>query len=176
MKQCIVCKKELIRKEFKCGRKEDVAKFNNRKFCSLKCFGISRIGTKRPDSEKKKISETMKKHKRTKEHIANNKAAVPRGKRHWNWKGGKGKDRDYIMILSHGHPFADYYGYVREHRLIMEKHLGRYLSPEEIVHHINGVKSDNRIENLKLFNSTGEHSSHHNGVRRSQSSEASPAN
>lgn len=74
------------------------------------------------------------------------------------WKGGRIIDKSgYVMIGNKDHPHASGNGYVREHRLVMEKKIGRYLRPEEVVHHENGVKDDNRIENLKLFASGAEH-------------------
>ena len=53
-----------------------------------------------------------------------------------------------------------------EHRVIMEKALKRKLSPKEVVHHINKDTTDNRIENLQLFSSNGDHLSHHNCKER----------
>jgi len=80
-----------------------------------------------------------------------------KGSKHWNWKKGNRKDRGYIYILKPEHPFAIKSGYVRRSRLIMEKQIGRYLTPEEIVHHINETTDDDRIENFILFKNRAFH-------------------
>lgn len=57
----------------------------------------------------------------------------------------------YILVRMPDHPMASRGGYLMQHRLLMAESLGRLLLPEEVVHHINGVKSDNRIANLALM-------------------------
>jgi hypothetical protein len=78
------------------------------------------------------------------------------------YKGAKGKCSQwgYMMIRMPQHPFATN-GYVREHRLVMEKFIGRYLDPRELVHHIDGNKKNNSIDNLKIV-SMSEHRRIHN--------------
>jgi len=70
-----------------------------------------------------------------------------------NWQGGTTIHKaGYVMIKTPGHPRArSNNGYVFEHILVMETLLGRYLVPEETVHHLNGVKDDNRPDNLELL-------------------------
>lgn len=72
-----------------------------------------------------------------------------------NWKGGKFIAKNgYIYILQPNHPNAlkkGYVGYIAEHRLVMSEHIKRPLKSNEIVHHINGNKSDNKLKNLKLM-------------------------
>jgi|GEM_PF-5080396 len=57
----------------------------------------------------------------------------------------------YIMVYCPEHPNCTKDGYVMEHILVMENQIGRYLAPNEVVHHINKKRNDNRIENLKLM-------------------------
>ena len=82
----------------------------------------------------------------------------------FHWKGGKinfGTDGKYAYILNSSHPDAIKLGYIAEHRLVMEKHLGRPLFSNEVVHHINGNTKDNCIENLMIFENNGGHIKHH---------------
>lgn len=68
-----------------------------------------------------------------------------------NWRGGRNYDKDgYVLVHCPEHPNA-VQGTVREHRLLMESSLGRFLEPFEIVHHKNGIKDDNSIDNLEVL-------------------------
>lgn len=88
--------------------------------------------------------------------------------KHPRWNGGVRMASGYRTILCPEHPYCNKKGYVREQRLIMEKHLGRVLLPTEVVHHINSIRTDNRIENLMLFSSSSEHQRHHMKERNSK--------
>lgn len=76
---------------------------------------------------------------------------------HPMYKGGRTKRRKYWYILDKTHPFGGKQHYVAEHRLVMEKKIGRYLRPEEAVHHIDRDPENNHPDNLQLFATHGEH-------------------
>lgn len=121
-KICSTCKKIFNKKS------SDSKKYwKKRKYCSLKC------------------SKTWFK-KGHKQIGKGNRGRI--GKDSFSYKGGRNTSiAGYIRILIPGTG-----SYKLEHRLIMEKYLGRKLKREEQVHHINGIKNDNRIKNLELMN------------------------
>src|SRR3990167_8286521 len=153
---CRVCKKD-----FKIYR----SRIGIRSCCSRKCSW---------DKERKKaISKRLKGNKNglgAKRSQAFKDAISKRmsGSVSPSWKGGRTKTKyGYILAQSRKHhsdkkhPFANVHGYVFEHRLVMEKKIGRYLRSNEIVHHINHIRDDNRIENLQLMEKI-EHNKFHN--------------
>lgn len=80
--------------------------------------------------------------------------------------GRKVTDQGYIQLLiGKGKPMANKGGYALEHRHVMSKHIGRELSKSEIVHHINGDRTDNRIENLELCEMYSNENPHPPGQR-----------
>jgi len=82
-----------------------------------------------------------------------------KGEKNNYWKGGRIIKNGYFLIRCPDHPKA-VNGYVFEHRLVVEKYLGRTLKKGEIVHHKNNCPGDNRLENLSLM-SQSEHLSIH---------------
>ena len=143
-KTCLICKKEL----FIIPSKKNIVKY-----CSRRCQAISKKYKATWNKGTKGICIAWNKGKKFPQFSMEKSYA---------WKGGKTiHSTGYIFIYIPTHPYA-HNGYVFEHRLVMEKHLGRYLKPEERVHHINKIKDDNRPENLKLFNNESEHQKFHN--------------
>lgn len=84
------------------------------------------------------------------------------GDKHPSWKGGRRRHGMYWLLWMPDHPHAmgKRKCYVYEHRIVMERHLGRILESHEIVHHKNGDGSDNRLENLELTDQSSHMSEH----------------
>ena len=139
--KCLICEKEIsvITSRLKKGRG---------KYCSRKCY------------YKKEQIGFVKGHTLWKLVIR------LKGKDNPAWRGGKRHSNGYVSIKVSNHPQKQAKGCVLEHRLVMEKYLGRYLDPKEIVHHINGIRGDNRIKNLLLFSSSGLHTIWHSVQRK----------
>ena len=143
---------------------------NNRgKFCSKKCFNKSKI-----TSVQVSCGYCNKTITRIQSDISKNKLSYCSkacyglsriGKKHPNSK------RQYISggyswIYCPDHPRATKMGYISEHSLIYEKFLKRYLTSEEVIHHINRNKTDNRFENLSYFANNALHIKYHRKLQR----------
>lgn len=140
-----------------CGKAFKVPKsYGDRRgfYCSSKCYGVSKEG--KPSWNKGKKTGLVPKtaFKKGDKRIT--------GTNNWNWKGGIRKClKGYVWLYRPKHPLCQKNNYVKRSRIIMEKHLGRYLTPTEVVHHINGIKHDDRIANLELFLNHSKHAKFH---------------
>lgn len=122
---------------------------------ALKKTGCTFIRTQRKEPSQeafKNRSFARKGRKLSREH----RHALSLAKKHnYNGFNGYGHTKigndGYIKAYAPQHPHANKDGYVKLHRIIMENIIGRYLSENEVVHHINHNRQDNRIENLKVM-------------------------
>jgi len=141
-----------------CGKKFTAHNFRKRRFCSVKCRGRYRTKIGRLSSICFNCQKEFSHYKYEKRIYCSHKCANARGPA---GKGGRIISCGYILIWQPHHPFADRRGYVSEHRLVMEKKIGIFLEKGEVVHHKNGNRADNRVENLQLFRNHSEHMKKH---------------
>ena len=128
------------------------------KYCSRDCYAL----------HLKKYFQTHKQpwdgKEFTKEHRNNlsiSHKGIQSGKKHPMYRGGRTTSPEgYIRVSCPNHPY-NHLGYVFEHRLIIEQHIGRTLKRTDRVHHLNGNKSDNRLNNLMAFTSESAHQRFH---------------
>jgi len=124
-------------------------------------------GYKQTEEQKRKISAALKRHKRTPEHSDNISKALKakgyiKGDKNRGWRGGIYTDKmGYVYSYQPEHPYCDSRNYVPMHRLIIEKHIGRYLTKSEIIHHVDGARGNNKIENLLLLPNQKAHAKYH---------------
>lgn len=95
-----------------------------------------------------------------------NRSNAKIGEKSASWKGGRKRTpKGYIQVLRKDHPRADSNGYVFEHIVVWEQYTGIPVEPGFVVHHLDGNKANNEIDNLCLM-TFGAHSSYHNKRRK----------
>lgn len=98
-----------------------------------------------------------------------NRSKAKKGENASNWKGGKKTStRGYRLVLKPEHHRADRNGYVLEHILAFEEATGLIVPDGCCVHHLNGIKDDNRIENLCMMTHGAHTAMHHTGAKRTE--------
>jgi len=102
------------------------------------------------DETKRKMSERMKKQWKD-----------PEFRKKQMTRSGTKKNHGRIYLYNPNHPLATYDGYVRRYRLVAEKCLNRYLTRQEVIHHIDKNPLNDKPENLYLFPNNGEHTVYH---------------
>jgi len=128
-------------------------------------FWLNKKRGPQKESSKLKTSLAMRGVKKTKEH-KKNISLSKKGNKNPSWNGGRHKEsHGYWVISKPGHPFANCNGLVFEHRLVAEKHLGRYLTKEEVVHHIDFDPENNDWNNLYISNRS-KHSKLHREINK----------
>lgn len=97
------------------------------------------------------------------------------GENSGNFKGYRRKTKKgYIFVFRPNHPAAGKDGLVAEHRLIFEQYIGSYLPKGFVVHHINGIKDDNRIENLALLTISAHNALHNRNDHKQRKRKDNP--
>lgn len=138
-KNCSTCGEEFLPRKYQ-------IKLGQGMFCSQKCNTKSHDAMNTEESQKKSKDSfrNLLKHGLVK---------LKKGEQNRNWRGGRLLSGGYVFIKQ-----GD--SYIAEHRLVMEGIIGRKLRSDEIVHHKNEIKTDNRPENLEIMNRAS-HAKHH---------------
>lgn len=165
---CIVCKKEVTK------IRTPMNMLVKPKYCSQKCHGLDKHKNKKgftPNIEYHCLN--CGKVVKTYRSPSNIKSYIPKfcsikclgiyqkGNKNPAWSGGKHLQNGYYVIFMPDHPYSDSKGFVYEHRLVAEQTIGRFLKPEEVVHHIDRNKINNDPNNLMVLKNQSEHNKLH---------------
>lgn len=150
-KKCLYCKKEFV------------SRFEKAKFCGRACSDKGRVPKVKLNCIvcRKEFEDTPYRVEKRGRRFCSQRCfqKYEVGKNNPAWKGGRITNfHRYIFILTNT-------GYIAEHRLVMEKYLGRRLLSSEIVHHKNGNRKDNRIGNLVIV-TRSEHNKIDKGIKK----------